>query len=748
MKQVVIVLFAIAITSSCSVLKKTELAEQTLFSIDSELTFADEFLYVYEKNNFNNDSIYTDADIDEYFELFLNFKLKVAAAKSAGLDTTEAFLTEFETYKDQLIKPYLSESKEQEKLVTEAYERMKYEVDASHILVSVAENASPQDTAKAYQKIMGLYEKTRSGEDFGALAGQFSEDPSAKSNQGRLGYFTAFQMVYVFEEAAYNTPVDSISGIVRSRFGYHIVKVHDKRSYSGKVKVSHIMLRVNPSSSDSSNTKNKIFEIHDQILGGADWNELCERFSEDQRTKSNGGTLPFIGMGQINDPVFENTAFGLDSAGEISDPIKSRFGWHIIRLEEKQGLQPFDELKGDLEKRVSQGDRQKISQQSLIRKLKADNKFNEVAASRAMLLKQADSTLLLGKWISSSQLASSNDTLFLLKSKPYPIPYAINYIESNQRRKTGIDPEGYMNELLDRYIEHSLLQYEEEQLIATNRDFRMLLNEYYEGILLFEIMDTQVWGKAVEDTIGLKEYFESTRQKYYWSDRVSGAVISSGNINTIDEVENLVSETSFRLSEIELDATREHNIITNDKIDALTTLYRQYDLCEITIYVSDSVKGSKLYEDLLSYFDDLGIADSTLAFQNSENSFKKIKLVLNSRSKKSLEYLYNKESALNLQVDEGLFEKGENQWIDSVEWETGVHNVSVADRHHLVVIDEILESQPKKLKDVKGLVISDYQNYLEKNWIEQLRHTYTVEINEEILDQIKKSYKKKLNSAA
>jgi peptidyl-prolyl cis-trans isomerase SurA len=291
-------LYFLILISSCTILSKSDLSKAELFSINSESVLAEEFMYVYEKNNFNNEDMYTAKDVDEYARLYVNFKLKVSEAKALGLDTTEAFIKEYASYKDQLIKPYLTEAKEQERLVEEAYDRMKHEIDASHILITVDQQAEPKDTVIAYQKIAEIYSRAKNGEDFGTLAKSYSEDPSAKMNGGRLGYFSAFQMVLPFEDAAYNTAVNSISDIIRSRFGYHILKVHDKRPYSGQVKVSHIMLRSNPNGSDSVTVRNKIFEIHDQVTGGADWNELCRKYSEDQRTKNNGGTLPFISENQ------------------------------------------------------------------------------------------------------------------------------------------------------------------------------------------------------------------------------------------------------------------------------------------------------------------------------------------------------------------------------------------------------------------------------------------------------------------
>lgn len=745
MRKLLFFHFLVISIASCTILHKSNLGDEALFSIDDNPTLADEFLYVYEKNNFNNDSIYTEQDVDEYFDLFVNFKLKVQAAKSAGIDTTKAFLDEYESYKDQLIKPYLSEAKEQERLVEEAYERMKYEIDASHILVTVDQEASPEDTLKAYQKINEIYKKAKSGQDFGALATKYSEDPSAKSNQGNLGYFSTFQMVFAFEDAAYTTPEDSISDILRSRFGYHILKVHDKRPASGKVKVSHIMLRITgENTAGSVAVRNKAFEIHEQIIGGADWNELCQKYSEDQRTKNTGGTLPFIGLKQINDAAFENVAFGLQTPGEISDPVKTKFGWHIIKLEEKIGIEPFEEIKDDLAERVSKDDRSQLSQQAVISKLKKQNHFQEYPTEREKIVELADSSLLVGKWDTSIADSISLDSLFSIDGKLYFTKSVIDEIKNRQRRRTGLEPEDYMNELIDSFIEQSLMDYEEDQLVKNNRDFRMLLNEYYEGILLFDIMNKKVWGKAVEDTTGLQEYFQNNQQNYYWKERAEASIISTADQGVVEIIKETIHSEIFTIFKVEFDPSQEIEILKNTSIDTLTNLFEKYDNSTVTIYSNKKSSTSKLYTDIKQYFYDLGMTEKSILESTIDQQENKIQIVLNSKSKKSLEFLYNKESALTLQVMEELFEKGDNLLIDSLDWKKGTYEIVANDNYNLIVISNIHEPQPKDLKDIKGKVISDYQNYLEKNWLEELNNIYTVEINDTILERIKKSYKRRL----
>jgi len=274
----------------------------------------------------------------------------------------------------------------------------------------------------------------------------------------------------------------------------------------------------------------------------------------------------------------------------------------------------------------------------------------------------------------------------------------------------------------------------------------MLLNEYYEGILLFEIMNEKVWGKAVEDTIGLQTYFDDNLDSYYWEERADAIIISSENRDIIKEVQKALEKEQFLLLEVDFVSDQPIEVLKNETLDSLIMLYNKFDSSTIIIYADSSSLESILFNAITSFLNDHSIPKESISVKIEDVLKNKIRLQLNSKSKKSLEYLYNQESALNLQVTEQLFERGDNQLIDSIQWERGIYELNLNDSYTIILINEILDQQPKKLKDVKGLVISDYQNYLEKNWIENLRKEYSIEINSVTLDKIKKAYRKKLNS--
>ena len=624
-------------------------AEEVLFTVDGAQVGVEEFMYVYKKNNINNDSAYTKTDIDDYFDLYVKFKLKIEEALSLGMDTTQSFTSEFNTYKEQLKKPYLTETKVTDSLVQEAYQRYQQEINASHILIMLDENALPADTLEAFNKIKELKSRSEQGEDFAALAKKYSEDPSSKTNGGNLGYFTSFQMVYPFESAAYQAEEGAISEPVRTKFGYHIIKVWDKRPAQGNVEASHIMIRIKPNKEDSVTARNKIFEIHEQAVGGVSWEELASQFSEDINSKDQGGRLRPFSVGQL--PFeFQEAAFALTSPGDISDPVMTPYGWHIIRLEGKTPLRSFEEMEQSVRSRINRDTRADLNKKAFVQRLKKENGFKEELFDSQVFLQHVDSTLVQGQWSKPALASTENILLFRVSDEEFRLDNFFTYLEQNQAKSSKALGD-YITELYGNFKEQSIIAYEESHLEEKYLDYRMLVKEYREGILLFQLMEDEVWSKAAKDTVGLREFFESNLDKYQWGDRVKATV---------------------------------YNAASAEVLSALK--------------------------------DQLGQATGI--------------------SKDELEKQFNKESSLTLQVNEGDFEKGDIPAIDRVEWKKGNHEVDLDNRKALVVIHELIPAGPKKLSEVRGLVISDYQNELEKRWVQQLRSKYPVVVNDQGLQYV------------
>lgn len=510
-----------------------------LFTIDGKPTNTSEFIYLYRKNHPNKTEDYTQAKIDEYLNLFINFKLKIIEAQKRGLDTTSKFNKELKTYRDELKKPYRAEKDVLDKLTRETYNHLTQEVKASHILIQLKSDATPDDTVKAFNKISDIKRRIVGGEDFEKLARELSEDPSAKYNGGSLGYFTAMQMVYPFEEAAYQTEVGEISSIVRTRFGYHLIKVIDKRASKGEVEVSHILLR--STKENEAKQKNSIFEIYDQVKNGRNWDELCKQYSEDSNTKNSGGRLRPFGVGALAAvPEFEATAFAMQNPGDISDPFQSTIGWHIVRLEKKIPVPPYAEVEASLKKRVARDERMKISEQAAASKRRKDLRLTENVENKGKIIALADSSLLKGKWKFANNSEMMSLVLCTINGKDIKAEDFILSVE-HQHSTSKLNPAIYMEQLYQVWIEEKIDNTEEEKIILENPDFKYLLTEYREGILLFEIMEKEIWNKASEDTVGQRKYYTEHLLKYNAGNRIEARIFSATDRSFLEEVKKKVS---------------------------------------------------------------------------------------------------------------------------------------------------------------------------------------------------------------
>ena len=414
-------------------------------------------------------------------------------------------------------------------MVQEAYNRTATEVRCSHILVKLDPNASPKDTLDAYNRLLGLKARIEKGEDFASVAKSKlgSEDPSVVNNGGDLGYFTAFQMVYPFEEKAYTTPVGSVSDPFRTRFGYHILKVTDKRAARGTIKVAHLMISTGRDASTETrqNAEKKINEIYDSLSTGASWGKMVNAYSEDANSVKKNGELPAFGSGTSQRMVleFEDAAFGLKRVGEFSKPVKTQYGYHIIKLIEWTPVKSYDLLRRELQAKVNKDERSKITQDSFVQELKQQYKYAYKAdKGLAWFEQQIDSTFFMGKWKASA--LKSNKTLFVLGGQKFKQQDFAKYVEKNFRTVRKDAPAVVVKQLYTQWEKNQILAYEEALLPAKYPAYKALVQEYHDGIILYEIMQDQVWNKAVKDTAGLRAFFMENRSKYVWSQRLDATI--------------------------------------------------------------------------------------------------------------------------------------------------------------------------------------------------------------------------------
>ena len=508
-----------------------------------------EFEYVYQKNNGGWDEAgnHSQAQFQEYLDLYINFKRKVMEAESLGLDETEAFKTEFEGYRKQLSQPYLVEKDVQEGLIKEAHDRMQWMVSASHILVMVDPEASPADTVKAFRKISTYRDSVLKGGDFGQVARKYSQDPSAKDNLGYLGYFSAFDMVYPFESAAFKTNVGTVSKPVRTSFGYHILKVHDKIKNSGKKSIAHIIIRIGPqySAKDTAQAKSKINEIYQKLQAGEDFATLASSYSDDGTSSKRGGDL---GDGRLI-PQMEEIKLKLKE-GEYSEPFNTAFGWHIMTVTKAEPMKSFEESQTFLKSKISRDARSYLSREKLISRVKSDYGFifNQSAVDKFNGTIKDVNVYSKGFWkpVDSIHNGIKTNTLFSLgqddMKKTATMGDFMDFYLNNRKGTDGKTVEAVTSKLMKKFVEQEVLAYEEAQLPNKYPEYRELVKEYRDGILLFTLTEDKVWRKAVEDTTGLKNYYEANKEKFQAGERVKVKEYEADNKESLMKVQDLLDK--------------------------------------------------------------------------------------------------------------------------------------------------------------------------------------------------------------
>ena len=630
--------------------------KEVLFTIDNHAFYTDEFIRVYNKNL---DLVKDDSqkDLDKYLELFLGYKLKVEKANKLGLQNGTTYQNELKSYRNQLSKNYLNDSKVTNELVREAYDRMQQEVRASHILILVDEGASPEDTLKAYTKVLDIKKRLEAGEDFISVAQQFSEDPSVKENNGDLGYFSAFRMVYTFENAAFNTNVGQISKPFRTRFGYHIVKVVDKRVNRGEVTVAHIMIVKQNDAAQNEKAKTTIDDIYKKIQQGESFETLAQQFSEDKSSAPKGGVLQRFGSGQLSSEVFENVAFGLNDKNQISVPFESQFGWHIVKLIEKHPVRLFDEMKVELEEKIRKDERSMLITNSLAKTMRAKYKVTKDVKLLAKIKAVVTDEFYSQTWVVPEKNKELNgDILIISKDKKINSQLFLNFISSKQKSNIKTKPvTKLVDELFEKFIDEQLMAYYNENLENEFPEFKNVMDEYRDGLLLFDLMEKEIWNRAKNDTIGLQDFFQKNSKNYQWKKRYNVDILSSTDKKIVEKAQKFLA------------------------------------------------KG------------------------------------------KSLDYIkeqLNKDGKVNVMSKSGLYEEDYDVLSNFQNLSKGVTNIIAKDQYFFVV--NVTDTKPagvKELSECKGKVISDYQQFLENNWVDELKSEFTIKINTDVFSKVKNQLK-------
>ncbi|MCX7550647.1 peptidylprolyl isomerase [Xanthomarina sp. F2636L] len=510
--------------------------DKVLFTVDNDPVYASEFTRVFNKNiDLVKDE--SQKNVDEYLKLFINYKLKLKEANTLGLDKKPTYLNELNSYKSQLAANYLTNSKVTDELIDEAYNRMINEIQASHILIRLNENPTPEDTLQAYNRLLKLRDRI-SAEGFETVKNEVHNGKTVYAEE--LGYFTAFKMVYNFETAAYNTPVGEVSMPFKTKFGYHIVVVTDQRASRGERTVAHIMVNNQKKDRPHDNPESRINDIYLKLQQGEDFESLAKQFSEDQSSASKGGMLsPFTG-GQLSSIEFENEAFALEKIGDVSKPFKTDFGWHIIKLYNKKSVESLEKMKGELEGKVKKDSRSKLINESLINDLKEQYHVSNVQPDLSYFESILNDDYFVGNWVLPMDF-KSNERLIKIQKKQLTYDDFGNYLEQSQKRKTSkVLFKTLVSDAYHAFLDKELLTYKEEQLEFENQDYANIVQEYRDGLLLFDLMETEIWNAAKNDSVGLQTYYKNNKDNYYWNERADAVVASSAKKSTIKKVHKLL----------------------------------------------------------------------------------------------------------------------------------------------------------------------------------------------------------------
>ncbi len=632
--------------------------KEVLFTIDDKPYYTDEFSRVYNKNlDLVKDE--SQKDLTQYLELFIGYKLKITKANKIGLQNGEAYKTELASYRTQLSKNYLSDSKVTKELVEEGYQRSLKEIKAAHILLLVDENAAPEDTLKAYNKLLEIRQRALAGEDFGKLATENSQDPSAKDNGGDLGYFSSFRMVYAFENAAYKTPVGKISMPIRTRFGFHIIKVEDSRDNRGEVTVAHIMI-LNPKEDtpeEKAKAKKNIEDIYQKLQQGESFESLAKQFSDDKSSSSKGGVLARFGSGQLSSEEFENAAFALTPEKPMSAPFQSKFGWHIVKLIEKHPVRTFDEMKVELENKVSKDDRSRLITNSLNEKLRKKYAIKRDDKVYNALAKVVTNDYYDNKWELPADTKVFDKKLFAVADKMVTGTNFLIYLKTQQKAGITLKP---IAKLVDtnyqKFVDEQLTAYYTDHLETEFPDFSNVMDEYRDGLLLFDLMEKEIWDRSKTDTIGLKKFYDNQKFVYQWKNRVDVVIASSTNMDIIKKAQKMMKQ---------------------------------------------NVAPEKIKEAL-------NPKDKVLVMTNS-----------------------------------GIFEEGNDALPKTLKFEVGVSEIIKEGEYYFVTkVNKVLPAGEKMLEECKGKVINDYQQYLEQNWVEELKKEFTIITFPDVFERVKKELKK------
>ncbi len=751
-------LFVSCKTSVAPTKTPSEPETPTLVQIGDETYSPDAFFQSFTKNRFSSDSAKA-LTAAEYFEVFTKTRLKILAAEQLGRDTTSDFKEEIASYRDKLAIPYLLDKELAEVLIKEAYNRLKEEVKVSHILVAVPEDAPPADTLSAYRAAVALRGRLLEGSDFEEMATKFSKDPTVAENKGNLGYFTAFQMLYPFENVAYSTPVGQLSQPFRTRYGYHIIQVRDRRPSQGKLRVAHIMIQATPKLSEQKNqeAQQRIQDAYARLEKGETWEQLVQVYSDDFQSRQSGGHLPVFGVGEMM-PAFEEAAYALAKIGDYSKPIKTPYGWHIIRLVEKIPLQSFEAVEPYLKQKVQTDSRGKLLVNSVENRLKSQYTIRENPDAWSEILELADSTLVKGIWKTPESFTGriENPVLFTVEKEAATtkefLDYTINHLSP---RPAGSDPKLVLRSYYNDFLGKRLLEFEKANLESKYPEFKTLMKDIREGVLLSSVMEEQVLQRSLDDSTGQRRMYEQNKMQYTYPERAQATVVDARDTTILNQVLSSLAQPPYalQLKGEELLFSKGQTKPTARQMNSLfllaATLKKNGNyLVEIAGYrtadEADTISSARIVQ-VVQFLNQQGIP-ITRIMEKDYGSFRPVPNPERNR-RISFQFFSNEindlQTAINLsntptsvRILDGLFAK-ENRYFKDAAWEVGEQILPQSDGRVLAIdIQSIQPARVKTFAEARGTVINAYQKILEKEWLDSLQTKFPVKVNEQELEKL------------
>lgn len=627
---------------------------EVLFTIDSHEVHTEEFKYIYQKNNPHDARPDVD-DILEYLELYINFKLKVTRARELQIDTIASLSQELKSYRDQLSRTFLMNREVIGKLTQELFERKQQDVEVSHVLVAVSREAPEEEVEKARKKALEMREQLKKADSFSDFARKHSEDPSVERNGGNIGFITAPlpNGFYHFETAIYENEVGELSEPVRSPMGFHILKANERRPAKGEVEVAQILIRSREQQSGSDDAAiEKLSDAITELQKGVPFSEVAREYSEDASTAQRGGYIGFIGI-NLFDPAFETAAFGLEEDGDYSAPVRSRIGYHIIQRLSKRPIDNFEEMEPILKQKIEDSERKDIVLENLVKSIKEDAGYFPQKEVLDTFISGLSSEVFTYRWRVPEDL--EDGVLFKIGEKPYFLSEFAEHLRRNTRQRlrmsTDTDIRKGVMQIYEDYVGDAAIRYHEARLAETHPEFRALIREYEEGILLFEINRMKVWDKATQDTSGLRAFYERNIDRYMTDPAAKVVHFTIKNAN-------------------ERRAERVHSRAQTTDI-----------------------------ESLIERFD----------------------------GRRGMEISTEEERLTKSGLPESLNYE-ENFLSELTKTEDGHYRFSI--------VKELIEPEPRGLDRARGFVIADYQERLEKEWMLNLNRRYEVEVNQQALGDL------------